>query len=113
LNPNWVTIKIKEFQKTPTSDFESRLVRQILIPFSLNFVETFFVSYTALIKIFERFGYELRLEQWVVGEIQNKITPSHGTSQRAESGEILGNVTISSRSWTFPSLSYARSIPAS
>jgi hypothetical protein len=31
----------------------------------------------------------LRLEQWVVGEIQNKITPSHRTSQPAESGEIL------------------------
>ena len=84
------TIKIKEFQTTPTSDFESRLVQQILILFSLNFVETF-VYYRAPIQISERFGYELRLEQWVVGEIQNKLTPSHGTShwQRAESGEIL------------------------
>jgi len=77
------------FQKTPTSDFESRLVQQILILFSLNFVETFFVHYRAPTQFFERFGYELRLEQWVVGEIQNKITPSHGTSQRAESGEIF------------------------
>ena len=107
------TIKIKEFQKTPTSDFESRLVQQIWIPFSLNFVETFFVYYRTPVQIFERFGSELRLEQWVVGEIQNKITPSHGTSQRAESGEILRNVTISSRSWTFPSLSHARSIHTS
>ena len=106
----YVTIEIKEFKKTPTSNFESRLVRQILSLFSLNFVETFFVYYRAPMQIFERFGYELPLEQWVVGEIQNKITPSHGTSHRAESGEILRNVTISSRSWTFPSLSQARSI---
>jgi hypothetical protein len=104
------TIKIKEVQKTPTSDVESRLVRQILIPVSLNFVETFFVYYRAPIQIFERFGYELRLEQW---EIQNKITPGHGTSQRAESREILRIVTVSSRSWTFPSLSHARSIHSS
>jgi hypothetical protein len=83
------TIKIIEFQKTPTSDFESGLVRQNLIEFSLNFVGTFFVYHRAPIQNFERFGYELRLEQWVVGEIQSKITPSHGTSQPAESGEIL------------------------
>jgi len=84
-----LTIKISEFQKAPTSDFESRLVRQILIPFSLNFVETFFEYYRTPTQNFARFCRELRSEQWVVGEIQNKITPSHGTSQRAESGEIL------------------------
>ena len=95
--PSW-SFTYYQFQKTPTSDFESRLVQQIWIPFSLNFVETFFVYYRTPMQIFERFGSEWRLEQWVVGEIQNKITPSHGTSQRAESGEILRNVTISSRS---------------
>jgi hypothetical protein len=42
----WLS-KIKEFQKTPTSDFEFRLVQHILIPSSLNFVETFLVSYRA------------------------------------------------------------------
>ena len=77
----------------------------------VEFVETFFVYYRTPIQIFARFNYELRLEQWVVGEIQNKITLSHGNSQWTETREILWNITISSRSWTFPSLRLSHARP--
>jgi hypothetical protein len=38
------TIMIKEFQKTPTGDFESQIAQQALILFFPNFVQTFSLS---------------------------------------------------------------------
>ena len=66
--------------------FESRLVRQILIPFTLNFVETFFVYYRTPNRIFARFCYKLRLEKWRFKIKQRQVTLSRNFS---ESEEIL------------------------
>jgi hypothetical protein len=61
----------------------------MLIRFYLNFLETFFIYYRAPLHIFERFGYEFRLEQWVVGEIQKQNNAKSRNFPAGEGGEIL------------------------